>query len=73
MSERFSWANLFSNFQSREIDTEELEAMIKSVIEKEYPDDTIKDIIYNEKGIDVILDSCDEISIEIDWNEIILS
>lgn len=73
MGERFSWANLFSDFQSREIDTEELETMIREVVEREHPNDPIKDIKYNDNGVDIVLESGDEIGIEVDWNEIILS
>ncbi len=73
MGERFSWVNLFSDFQSREIDTEELETMIREVVEREHPNDPIEDIKYNDNGVDIVLESGDEIGIEVDWNEIILS
>jgi hypothetical protein len=73
MGERFSWGNLFTEFQSREIDAEELESIIKDTVEREHPDDSVVDIKYTDEGIDVVLESGDEIGIEVDWNEIILS
>ena len=72
MAERFVFGNLFSDFQSREIDTKELESMIRETVEREHPDDPIADLEYNDDGIDITLESGAEIGIEIDWNEIIL-
>ena len=72
-NKKFSWENLFSKFESREIDTEELENIIKETVLHEHPMDTIKDLRYTDDGIDVIMDSGEEIEIEVDWNEIILA
>jgi len=72
-NKKFSWENLFSKFESREIDTEELENIIKETVLREHPMDTIKDLRYTDDGIDVIMDSGEEIEIEVDWNEIILA
>lgn len=73
MDDRFSWGNIFTKFQSREIDTEELESIIRSAVENEHPGDAIVEVNYTDEGIDVLLDSGVEIGIEVDWNEIILS
>jgi hypothetical protein len=71
--QQISWTNLFSGFQSREIDTEELEMIIRETVEREHPDDPIVDLKYDDEGINITLDSGDEVSIEIDWNEIVLT
>jgi len=72
-NKKFSWSNLFSDFESREIDTKELENIIKDTVLREHPGDDIKELKYTEDGIEVIMDSGEEIEIEVDWNEIILS
>jgi len=72
-NEKFSWANLFAKFESREVDTKELENIIKDTVLREHPGDTIKDLKYTEEGIEIIMDSGEEIEIEVDWNEIILA
>lgn len=69
----FSWLNIFSEFESREIDIEELENIIEEAVIKEHPGDTIKKFEYTENGIEIIMKSGREIEIEIDWNEIVLS
>lgn len=72
-NEKFSWEKLFAEFQSREIDTEELEDFIKEIILQEHPGDTIEDLKYTDDGVEVTMDSGEEVEIEIDWNEIILA
>lgn len=64
---------LFTKFHSSEIDSKELENIIKDAVKQEHPLEAIKNIKYTEDGVTVILDSGQEIDIEIDWNEIILS
>lgn len=73
MNRKFSWASLFSDFQSREVDTEDLEEIIVETVEKEFPDDSIEELNYTDDGVEVILESGEIIEIEVDWNEIILS
>jgi len=73
MSERFSFTNLFPNFHSSEIDTEELEHLITDIVEKGHPGDAVEKISYTEEGLIVKLKGGDTIEIEIDWNEIIIS
>ena len=73
MNKRFSWESLFSTFKSREIDTEELEGLVRDAVLREHPMDTIKNLKYTEDGIEIIMESEEEIEIEIDWNEIILT
>jgi len=74
-NKKFSWATLFSDpdFEAREIDTEELESIIRDTVLREHPGDKIKDLQFTDDGIEVIMESGDEIEIEVDWNEIILS
>jgi hypothetical protein len=61
-------------FQSGEMEVEELKRIITEVVNDTYPDDEIKTIKINNEGmIDVVLSSGEEIEIEIDWNEIILT
>lgn len=69
----FSWLNIFSEFESREIDIEELENIIKETVIKEHPGDIIKKFEYAEDCIEITMKSGKEIEIEIDWNEIVLS
>lgn len=64
---------LFARFHSSNVDAAELEKIIKDAVKREHPLDNIKKISYTEDGVIVILDSGQEIDIEIDWNEIILS
>ena len=72
MINKFSWKSLFSeDFQSREIDTDELEEMIRDAVAKD-SEKSIEDLIYTEDGVKVILDDGEIIEIEVDWNEIIL-
>lgn len=74
MNKHFSWENLFSDeFQSREIDTEELEGIVTDAVARECPNDEIEEINYTDDGIEVVLSSRDTIEIEVDWNEIILA
>jgi len=70
---RFSFSSLFSDFESREIAAEELESIIKDTVLREHPGDTIKELQYTEDGIEIVMDSGEEIAIDVDWNEIILS
>ena len=71
---KFFWENLFSDeFQSREIDTEELEDIITDAVARECPGDAIEELKYTDDGIEVVLESGDIIEIEVDWNEIILA
>lgn len=70
---KLSWTKLFSEFESREIDTKELEGIIRDAVLREHPGDTIKELEYNEDGINIVMDSGEEIFVEIDWNEFILS
>lgn len=72
-NKQLSWVDLFSEFQSREIDVEELEDMITEVVERECPSQSIEDILYNDDGIEVMLDDGEIIIIDVDWNEIILT
>lgn len=64
---------LFTKFHSSNIDSKELENIIKDAVRRECPMDVIEDVKYTKDGVTVILDSGQEIDIEIDWNEIILS
>lgn len=73
MTNKFSWTSLFSDFQSREIDTDELETLIEEVVARECPGEAIEDMEYTDDGITIVLDSGQIIEIEVDWNEIILS
>lgn len=73
MTERFSFANLFPEFYSSEVDVDELERLITDVVEKEHPSDSVEDISYNDEGLVVELSGGQVIEIEIDWNEIIIS
>lgn len=69
---KFSLRNLFSDFQSSKIDTEELEKIIIDAVSRENPNNSIEDIEYDDEGIKVILDDGTSIDIEIDWQEFIL-
>jgi hypothetical protein len=73
MEKDFSIANLFPEFHSSKIDTGELEKIIKDAVRRDNPFDAIKKVDYTEDGVVVTLDSGQEIEIDIDWNEIILS
>jgi len=64
---------VFAKFHSSNIDTKELENIIGDAVKQEHPLDSVKNIRYTKEGVIVILDSGQEIDIEIDWNEIILS
>ena len=72
MSKKFSLASLFPDFHSSEIDNKELERIIKDAVKRECPGDDIKKLEYTEDGIDILLESGDEIEIEVDWQEIIV-
>lgn len=73
-NKHFSWENLFSDeFQSREIDTEELEGIVTDAVLREYPGSEIEEFNYTDDGIKVVLENGDVIDIEVDWNEIILA
>jgi predicted small metal-binding protein len=69
---QFDIGNLFP-FQSSNIDIDELEKIIKDAVRKEHPLQTISEIEYTEDGVAVTLDNGQEIDIDIDWDEIILS
>jgi len=69
----FDEKELFAKFHSSKIDTKELENIIKDAVRQEHPLDAVKNIKYTDDGVTVILDNGQEIDIEIDWNEIILS
>ena len=71
----FSWASLFSDreFQSREIDTEELETIVRDAVEREHKGDPVKELKYNDEGIEIILESGQVIGIDVDWHEIVLT
>jgi len=73
MSKKFTLANLFPNFHSSEIDSKELERIIKDAVARECPGDDIKELDYTEDGVDITLESGDQIEIEVDWQEIILT
>jgi hypothetical protein len=73
MDKRFSISNLFPDFHSSPIDTEELEKIIRDAVKRDSPRDPIEDMEYTEDGVVVTLDSGQKIEIEIDWNEIILA
>jgi hypothetical protein len=73
MDKKFSIANLFPNFHSSEIDTGELEKIIRDAVRRDNPFDAIKKVEYTDDGVVVTLDSGQVIEIDIDWNEIILS
>lgn len=70
--EKFSLADLFADFQSGHIGTKELEGMLRDVVRKEHPEESIKKFKYMEDGVIIILDSGDTIEVQIDWNELIL-
>lgn len=72
-NKQFSWTDLFSDFEAREIDTEELENIIVEVVGGACPDQSIEDIQYSDEGIEVVLDNGEAIFIDVDWNEIILT
>lgn len=73
-NKHFSWKNLFSDeFQSGEIDIEELENIVRDAIARECHSDDVTDINYNKDGLEVILKSGNIVEIEVDWNEIILT
>lgn len=76
--ERFSLADIFSKnnaseFHSSHITERELETMLRDVVQKEHPKNSIKKFKYNENGVVITLDNDDIIEIEVDWQEIILS
>ena len=68
-----SLASFFPDFRSSEIDSNELEDMIKDAVRKESPESgEVKEIKYTDDGVDVILENDGIIEIEIDWQEIII-
>ena len=69
---KFLLSNLFSDFQSSEIESDELERIITDAVKKEYPDKSIEEFKYTNDGIIIFLNDGSTIEIEIDWQEIIL-
>jgi len=69
---KFSLAGLIPDYSS-DIDTEELERIVKDAVKRHSPGDEIKEWKYTEDGIEITLDSGEKIEIEVDWNEIILT
>lgn len=60
-------------FHSANIDAEEFFSLINDVIRDTHPDDEIKSIDIDNNGmVNIILESGQEVEIEVDWNEIVL-
>jgi coenzyme F420-reducing hydrogenase beta subunit len=60
-------------FRSNDIDIKELEKIISDAVKKNNPADKIKKIKYIKGGVVVTLNNGEKISIDIDWDEIVLS
>jgi hypothetical protein len=60
----------YSDFQTSQINKEELEEIIRELVKNDSPDSIIDSIDYTKDGIIVTLDDDQVIEIEIDWNEI---
>jgi len=64
---------LLGEFHSTEMDVDELKRLIKDFILETHPGDKVKSLDINDQGlIDVVLESGEEIEIEVDWNELVL-
>lgn len=69
-------SNLFADhpeFQPGNIDTGEFEQLIRDTVAQEHPLDPIFGLEYTEDGLVVLLESGEQIEIQVDWQEFILS
>lgn len=73
MSIHFSLSEMCIEFNYREIGADELEEIIIEAIERECPGSHVEDIQYTDNGVDVIIKDGETISIDIDWEEIIIT
>lgn len=63
---------LFEKFVSTDISAEEMQDIIHRLIEENYPGATIRDLIANDDGLQIILDNGEVLEIDIDWDEFLI-
>lgn len=67
------WWSLNGKFYSSEVTVEDLEKILQEAVGKEHPNEKIETIKYEDDGINLTLNNGQEIFVEVDWEELIIT